>query len=160
MVRVHPPYIAVIGSGQCSSELYALAQQVGYLLAQKGAILVCGGLGGVMEAACRGAKEADGQTIGILPHSQREGNPYLDIALPTGLGEARNFLVVKVADSVIAVGGGYGTLSEIGLALKMGKKVVALQSWELSQRGHLDNCGLIKVAEPQKAVKLALGVKR
>jgi hypothetical protein len=158
MVEGHPPYIAVIGSGRCSPELYKLAHQVGYYVAQKRAILVCGGLGGVMEAACCGAKEANGQTIGILPHSQREGNPYLDIALPTGLGEARNFLVVKVADSVIAVGGGYGTLSEIGLALKMGKKVVALSSWELSQRGQLDR-GLIKADEPYKAVELALGVK-
>ncbi len=160
MGRVHPPYVAVIGSGQCPPELYALARQVGNLIAQNGAILVCGGLGGVMEAACRGAKEAGGQTIGILPHSQRVGNPYLDIALPTGLGEARNFLVVKVADSLIAVGGGYGTLSEIGLALKMGKKVVALSSWELSQKEQLDDRGLIKVEEPQEAVELALGVKR
>jgi uncharacterized protein (TIGR00725 family) len=93
---------------------------------------VCGGLGGVMEAACRGAKDAGGTTVGILPGTDREAaNRFVDIAIPTGLGEARNALVVRAADALIAVGGGYGTLSEIALALKAGKRVVGLGSWEI-----------------------------
>jgi uncharacterized protein (TIGR00725 family) len=95
-------------------------------------VLVCGGRGGAMEAACRGAKEADGLTVGILPGSDRsEANPFVDVVVPTGLGEARNALVVGAADVVIAIGGGYGTLSEIALALKAGKRVVGLGTWEI-----------------------------
>jgi uncharacterized protein (TIGR00725 family) len=105
---------------------------VGRLLAERGAVLVCGGLGGTMEAACRGARGAGGTTIGILPGLDRaDANPYVDVAVPTGLGEARNALVVRAADVVIAVGGGYGTLSEIALALKAGKRVIGLGTWEI-----------------------------
>jgi uncharacterized protein (TIGR00725 family) len=106
---------------------------VGRLVAQRGAVVVCGGLGGAMEAACRGAKQADGLTVGILPGSDRSAaNPFVDVALPTGLGEARNALVVGAADVVIAVGRGYGTLSEIALALRAGKRVIGLDTWEVN----------------------------
>jgi uncharacterized protein (TIGR00725 family) len=105
---------------------------VGRELGARGAVLVCGGLGGVMEAACRGAKEAGGTTVGILPGTDRAAaNPYVDVAIPSGLGEARNALVARTADALVAVGGGYGTLSEIALALKAGKRVVGIGSWEI-----------------------------
>jgi uncharacterized protein (TIGR00725 family) len=110
----------------------AAAERIGRELAARGATLVCGGLGGVMEAACRGAKEGGGTTVGILPGDDRAAaNQFVDVAIPTGLGEARNALVVRAADALVAVGGGYGTLSEIALALKAGKRVVSLGSWEI-----------------------------
>ncbi|MGB9301567.1 MAG: TIGR00725 family protein, partial [Anaerolineae bacterium] len=117
--------VAVIGDGFCSADTALLAEEVGRLLAQKGAAVVCGGLGGVMEAACRGAKEAGGLTIGILPGtSRRDANPYVDIPIVTGIREARNVIVVSSAQSVIAVSGSFGTLSEIAHALKLGIPVV------------------------------------
>jgi uncharacterized protein (TIGR00725 family) len=122
---------------------------VGRELASAGAVVVCGGLGGVMEAACRGAREAGGQTVGILPGTDRAAaNAFVDIAIPTGLGEARNALVVRAADALIAVGGGYGTLSEIALALKAGKRVVGLDSWDID--------GVVAVADPVAAVAAVL----
>ena len=118
---------------------------MGRELAARGAVLVCGGLGGVMEAACRGAKDAGGRTVGILPGTDRAAaNPFVDTAIPTGLGEARNALVVRAADALIAVGGGYGTLSEIALALKAGKPVVGLDSWDIE--------GVVAVDGPAAAV--------
>ena len=138
--------MAVIGPGD---EPAAGAAEVGRLVAERGAVLVCGGLGGAMEAACRGAKQAGGVTVGILPGSDRsDANPYLDVALPTGLGEARNALVVRAADAVIAIGGGYGTLSEIALALKAGKPVIGLGTWEIE--------GVQAVADSEAAVTAAL----
>jgi uncharacterized protein (TIGR00725 family) len=126
-------YIAVIGPSRATPEIAEAAFQVGALIAGGGAILVCGGGGGAMEAACRGARSAGGTTVGILPGPTREdANPFVDIAIPTGMGEARNALVVRAADAVIAVGGGVGTLSEIGLALKMGRPVIGLRTWEVS----------------------------
>jgi hypothetical protein len=113
-------------------------------------VVVCGGLGGVMEAACRGAKEAGGLTVGILPGADRAAaNAFVDVAIPSGLGEARNALVVRAADSVVAVGGGYGTLSEIALALKAGKRVVGLDSWDID--------GVLAAADPAAAVAAVLG---
>jgi uncharacterized protein (TIGR00725 family) len=113
-------------------------------------VLVCGGLGGVMQAACRGAKEAGGTTVGILPgHDRGEANEFVDVAIPTGLGEARNALVVRAADALIAVGGGYGTLSEIALALKAGKRVAGLGTWEID--------GVERLATPEAAVEAVLG---
>ena len=101
-------------------------------LALRGAILVCGGLGGVMEAACKGAKEAGGTTVGILPGTDRsDANTWVDLAIPTGLGQARNAIVVRSADAVVAIGGGYGTLSEIALALRRGTRVVGIGTWEV-----------------------------
>ena len=109
-----------------------MAEAVGRELASRGCIVVCGGLGGVMAAACRGAKEAGGTTVGILPGSDRDAaNQWVDVALPSGLGEARNALVVRAADALVAVGGGFGTLSEIALALKAGKRVVGLDTWNV-----------------------------
>jgi uncharacterized protein (TIGR00725 family) len=138
--------VAVIGPGD---EPIVAAAEVGRLLAERGAVLVCGGRGGAMAAACRGAKEAGGLTVGILPGSDRsEANPFVDVVLPTGLGEARNALVVGAADIVIAVGGGYGTLSEIALALKAGKRVIGLGTWEIE--------GVMSVEGPESAVAAAL----
>lgn len=122
---------------------------MGRLLAERGAVLVCGGLGGTMEAACRGAKQAGGTTIGLLPGSSRsDANRYVDVAIPTGLGEARNALVVRTADVLIAVGGGYGTLSEIALALKVGKRVIGLDTWAID--------GVSVADGPEAAVAAAL----
>jgi uncharacterized protein (TIGR00725 family) len=138
--------VAVVGPGEGP---VGAAAEVGRLVAERGAVLVCGGLGGSMEAACRGAKEAGGMTVGILPGPDRAAaNPYVDIALPTGLGEARNALVVRAADAVIAVGGGYGTLSEIAFALKAGKRVIGLDTWEIE--------GVSPADGPEAAVAAAL----
>jgi len=139
----------VVGAGDAGPEQRESADEVGRLLGERGAVLVCGGLGGVMEAACRGAKEAGGTTLGILPGLDRaQANPYVEVAVPTGLGEARNALVVRAADALIAVGGGYGTLSEIALALKTGKPVVGLASFELE--------GMTQAGSPDEAVRAAL----
>jgi uncharacterized protein (TIGR00725 family) len=141
--------VAVVGAGEASAEEADRADEVGRALARRGAVVVCGGLGGVMEAACRGAKGAGGATVGILPGTDRaEGNEWLDVALPTGLGEARNALVVRVSDAVIAVGGGYGTLSEVALALKTGTPVVGLESWDIP--------GMTPAGSPEDAAAAAL----
>jgi uncharacterized protein (TIGR00725 family) len=134
------PTIAVIGAGQCDGRTAATAEEVGRLLAQKGVTVVCGGLGGVMEAACRGAKSAGGLTLGILPGtSAKESNRWVDVAIPTGLGEARNILVVRSAQAVIAVGGEFGTLSEIAFALKLGIPVIGLKTWQLARNGRIES---------------------
>jgi uncharacterized protein (TIGR00725 family) len=125
------------------------AEEVGRELARAGALLVCGGLGGAMQAACRGAKAEAGTTLAILPGADRDAaNPYVDVAVPTGLGEARNALVVRSADALIAIAGGHGTLSEIALALKAGKRVVGLRTWEIE--------GVVPAASPAEAVALTL----
>ena len=141
-----PRQVSVIGSG---AEWEEAAEEVGRLLAERGAAVVCGGLGGVMEAVCRGAREAGGTTIGILPGADRAAaNPFVGVAIPSGLGEARNALVVRAADAVIAVGGGYGTLSEIALALKAGKPVVGIGTWDID--------GVISAPDPGTAVETVL----
>jgi uncharacterized protein (TIGR00725 family) len=135
-----------------------MAEEVGSLLARAGAVLVSGGLGGVMEAACRGARSAGGTTVGILPGYERsEANAWVDVAIPTGLGEARNALVVRAADVLIAIRGEYGTLSEIALALKTGKPVVGLETWELSRRGEAAT-DIVRAASPADAVERALAL--
>jgi uncharacterized protein (TIGR00725 family) len=122
--------IGVIGAGICNKEIYELARRVGAGIAKMGATLVCGGLGGVMEGACRGAHEAGGETVGILPGPDRaEANAYVAIPIVTDMGHARNVLIVKSSDGLIAISGGYGTLSEISIALKTGKPVVGLATW-------------------------------
>ena len=124
--------IGVIGPGEADSRQRAVAEAVGAEIARQGAVLVCGGLGGVMEAAARGAKNAGGMTLGILPGTVAdEANPFIEIPVVTGMGEARNVLVVRTAQAVIAVGGAFGTLSEIALALKIGRPVIGLGTWEL-----------------------------
>lgn len=124
--------IAVCGANEATEDERALAEQVGRAIASAGCALVCGGRDGVMAGACKGAKAGAGTTIGILPGDDRtDANEWVDFVIPTGLGQARNALVVSSGDAVIAVGGGFGTLSEIGLALKMGKPVISLGSWDL-----------------------------
>lgn len=124
--------MAVIGAGRASTDQESAAEAAGRALAAAGAVVVCGGLGGVMEAVCRGAKGAGGSTVGILPGAGRaDANEFVDGAIATGLGEARNALVVRAADAMIAIGGGYGTLSEIALALKAGKPVVGIGTWAI-----------------------------
>jgi uncharacterized protein (TIGR00725 family) len=150
---MQPEYISVIGGGQCGAAEYASAMEVGRLVAEAGATLVCGGLSGVMEAAARGAREAGGRTIGILPgHDRSLGNPYLDFVLTTGIGHARNLAVVSSGDAVIAIGGSYGTLSEIGLAGRVGRPVVILSGWRLqNEQGTKD---LWYASSPREAMAL------
>ncbi len=122
------PLIGVIGAGTCSDDVLQLAEEVGREIARRGAVLVCGGLGGVMTAAAKGAKGAGGITLGILPGpSVRDANPYIDLAVATNMGQARNAIIVQTAHALVAIAGGYGTLSEMALALKIGKTVVALR---------------------------------
>lgn len=148
--------IAVIGDSSCSPEEVKLAESVGEILAQQGATIVCGGLGGVMEAACRGAKSKGGLTIGILPgQDPSTANPWVDIPIVTGIGEARNVAVVKSAQAVIAIGGRYGTLSEIAHALKSNIPVIGLNTWSLSRNGREDN-SIIQVNNATEAVDKAI----
>lgn len=146
------PYVAVVGAGgTVAAELLALAEAVGGELARRGAVVVTGGLGGVMEAVCRGARAAGGTTLGILPGTDRaEANAFVDVAVTTGMGELRNGLVVRCADALVAVGGEYGTLSEIALALKAGKPVAGLGTWQID--------GVRAAADPREAVALVLGL--
>jgi uncharacterized protein (TIGR00725 family) len=150
------PYISVIGAGQASEDEAAAAEEIGRLLAEAGALLICGGLGGVMDAAARGCQAAGGTSVGILPGDDRtHGSSHLTIRIATGLGEARNAIVARAADAVIAVGGEFGTLSEIALALKMGKPVVGLGTWTLDLEG-LPGDPLQRAADPPEAVAKAL----
>ena len=151
-------FIAVIGGGQCSPQEAKVAEEVGRELARQGAILICGGRGGVMEAACRGASAEGGITIGILPgDSRHEANPYIQIPIVTGIGRARNVIVVKSAQAVIAIGGHYGTLSEISHALENGIPVIGLNTWSLSRKGQQDN-SIILAQNPTEAVDKALNL--
>ena len=151
--------VAVVGAGTAGAHTDAAAETVGRLLAEAGAVVVCGGLGGVMAAACRGAAMAGGLTIGILPGDDRSlANQWVSVVIPTGLGELRNGLIVRAAESLIALGGEYGTLSEIALALKLGRPVVGLHTWELHRpEGHLDQ-GIVMASDPRDAVDRALGL--
>lgn len=144
-------YVAVVGAGaDVAPAVLADAETVGALLAGRGAVVVTGGLGGVMEAACRGARIAGGTTLGILPGERRvAANRWVSVAVATGMGELRNGLVVRASDAVISVAGGYGTLSEIALALKLGLPVVGLGTWEIE--------GVQRASGPAAAVALALG---
>jgi len=144
------PLIAVCGAGSCDGELGRLAGEVGREIAGRGAVLICGGLGGVMEAAARGAREAGGVTIGVLPGPDKaDANPWIEFAVATDMGHARNAIIIRTADAVVAVGGAYGTLSEIAFALKMGKPVVSLGSWEVS-------ADVLKASDAREAVTLVM----
>lgn len=148
--------IAVIGEGEATPENFKMAEKVGKLVAKAGAVLVCGGLTGVMEAAARGAKSEGGLTIGILPGSKRsDANPYIDIPIITGLGYARNKIVVKTGQVVIAIGGKYGTLSEIGFALGYGIPVVGIKTWKLTRGTGKKDQGIVYVDTPSEAVQTA-----
>jgi hypothetical protein len=154
-------FIAVVGESQASAEIAKLAEEVGVEIAKAGSVLVCGGLKGVMEHAAKGAKSAGGTTIGILPGSKREeANPYIDYPIVTGIGYARNKLVIKTGHVVIAVGGSYGTLSEIAFALGYEIPVVGLKTWQfIHHSGQLDK--QIQYAKtPKEAVGLALKLAR
>jgi uncharacterized protein (TIGR00725 family) len=134
------PLIAVIGGRRTEKSLLKQAEEVGRLIAQRGATLVCGGLTGVMEAASKGAKAEGGLTVGILPQNDsKEANQYIDIPIPTGLGIGRNVIIARAADALIAVGGEYGTLSEIAFALQMGKPVIGIKSWDIKGVVSADN---------------------
>jgi uncharacterized protein (TIGR00725 family) len=150
------PYISVIGAGLASEDEVAAAEEIGRLLAEAGAILLCGGLGGVMDAAARGCDAAGGTSVGILPGEDRTaGSAHLTVRIATGLGEGRNVIVARAADAVIAVGGEFGTLSEIAFALKMGKPVVGLGTWSLDLEG-LPGDPLQRASDPVDAVAKAL----
>ncbi len=126
-----PQYIGVIGAGTCPASTYGIAKDLGFEIGKRGWTLVCGGLQGVMEGAARGCSEAGGMVLGILPGlDKRSANPYITVPIPTGLGDGRNLLVVRSSDILVAVEGGYGTLSEIALALKAGKPVIGLKTWK------------------------------
>ena len=145
------PYVAVVGPGEASPDELHAAEEVGAGLAEAGAVVVTGGLGGVMEAASRGARSRRGRTLGILPGDDRDAaNGWVEIAVPTGMGELRNGLVVRAADAVVAIGGGHGTLSEIALALKLGRPVVGLGTWEVH--------GVDHVSTPEDALALIAGL--
>lgn len=149
--------IAVIGAGEADEATTSLAEAVGARVANAGALLVTGGLGGVMAAASRGAREAGGTVLGLLPGDSRaDANPWVTIVVPTGLGELRNWLVVRAADAVVAIGGEHGTLSELALALKLGRPVVGLGTWRLSRPDGGPEAAVHAAADPQEAVALAL----
>ena len=144
------PVIAVVGANKCSKKLRDQAAEVGRYVAEKGGVIVCGGLGGIMEGAARGAKEANGVTIGILPTDNADdANEYIDYVVPTGFGEARNILVVRTADAVVAFPGKYGTLTEMAFALQAGKPLISVNAWKLGD-------GIKQVETPLEAAKLAM----
>ena len=146
---MNAPYVAVCGPGERDPEAERIAEEIGLRLAQAGAVVVCGGMTGVMEAACRGAKQGAGTTVGILPGGSRlDANRYVDVAIATGMGEMRNALVVRAADVVIAVAGAFGTLSEIALALKIGTPVVGVATWDIE--------GVVRAETADDAVRRAL----
>lgn len=132
MTDPHPPYVAVVGPSECGPNLRADAHAIGAGLAARGAVVVCGGEGGVMAAAAAGARSACGTVVGLLPGTDRSSaSPDLSVALPTGLGQGRNVLIVRAAQVVVAVGGSWGTLSEVALAVRMGTPVVGLRTWSV-----------------------------
>lgn len=150
--------VAVIGKGTTDAELAALAGQVGRGLAEAGTVMICGGRGGVMEAAARGASEAGGIVIGILPgEDPADANPHCTHVIATGIGHARNLAVVASADAVIAIGGEWGTLAEIGFARRLGRPVIGLRSWRVEPATPIDGeSGITPTTDPAKAVELAL----
>jgi hypothetical protein len=147
------PYIAVVGASQATEDDVADAEAVGRLLGAAGAVIVCGGRGGVMAAASRGAASAGGSVVGMLPGDDRsDANEWVSIAIPTGLGELRNGLIVRSVDAMVAVGGSYGTLSEVALGLQAGLKVFGLHTWDID--------GIEAVTTPEEAVEKALSAAR
>lgn len=155
MARTYRLLVGVMGGAVCTDQEYALARRVGQLIAERGAVLVCGGMTGVMTAAAEGAHTKGGLTLGILPGAtpqESPPNPYIEVALFTGLREGRNYLNVAVCDGLIAIGGGYGTLSEIALALRMGKPLVLMHTWQLQLHG--EPLALPTAETPEQAVDL------
>ena len=153
-------HIGVIGEGRCSARVAAQAERVGRAIAAAGAVLVCGGLGGVMEAASRGAARASGVVVGLLPGVDRaDANRWVTIPIVTGMDQARNVILVRSCDAVIAIGGMYGTLAEIALALKLGRPVISLGTWRLVQPEHR-KVPIVRATSPEDAVTRALRAAR
>lgn len=153
-------HVAVSGGGDAGDAACRLAEDVGRELARRGAIVVTGGLGGAMEAACRGAKAEGGTTVGILPSGDRaDANDWVDVAVPTGLGEGRNALVARAADALVAIAGEFGTLSEIALALKLGRPVIGLDTWQLACDGRPVEA-IVVAATPAEAAERAVALAR
>ncbi len=154
MTVVRKPIIAVVGAGKCSKKLKDMAAEIGKYVAEQGGIIVCGGLEGVMEGAARGAKEAGGTTIGILPTMDKnDANEFIDYVIPTGFGEARNIIVVRTADAVIALPGKYGTLSEMAFALQAKKPLISVSAWKLGE-------DMLQIDDPIEAAKMAMKLAR
>lgn len=146
------PIIGVIGGNRCSPTVARIAEDVGREISRRGGILICGGLGGVMEAAARGAKESNGTTIGVIPgFGKNDANRYIDIPIVTGFNHARNIIIVRSSDALIAINGGYGTLSEIAFSLILDKPIISLSSWEVDEK-------IIKAKDPIDAVKKAFSL--
>lgn len=157
---IQPLKIGVLGPHECTADDLALGREVGREIARRGAILLCGGLDGMMEAAAQGAREAGGLTIGILPgENAADANPFICVALPTALGPYRNVLLARASDAVIAIRGGYGTLLEIAAALRWRVPVVGLQTWTLVQNERVDE-GIHRASTPREAVEWALRLAR
>ena len=153
------PYIAVVGPADATEEDAAAAYAVGAGLAARGAVVICGGMGGVMAAAAAGVRSAGGVCVGLLPGESREGaSPDLTVALPTGLGEVRNALVVRAADAIVAIGGSWGTLSEVALAMRSGRPVVALGGWQVVDATGSPVVGPAFVTEAREAVETVLAL--
>lgn len=153
-------HIAVIGGSECEEEVLELAEAVGRELAKRGVVLVCGGLSGVMEASCRGAREEGGTTVGILPgEDRRDANPNVQIPIVTGMGYLRNAIVVKSAQAVIAVNGSYGTLSEIAFALQYEIPVIGLRTWDLRMNGDMDD-SIVRADTAEEAVEKAIALAK
>jgi len=156
MSEIKQKFIAVIGSRLCTVEEARIAEEVGQELAKKNAVLICGGMGGIMEAACRGAKSNGGITVGILPGDlKHEANPYVQIPIVTGMGYARNAMIVKSSHAVIAISGSFGTLSEIAFALQSGIPVIGIDTWSLAKNEQQDS-SIVAANSAIEAVKLAL----
>ncbi len=148
------PVIAVIGAGKCSKQLCDMAADIGRYVAENGGVILCGGLGGIMEGAARGAKEAGGTTIGIIPSENKaDANEFIDYVIPSGFGEARNVLIIRAADAIVALPGKYGTLSEMAFALISNKPIVSVQAWKLGEE-------IQQFDDPIEAARIALELAR
>lgn len=159
-VVMHPPYVAVCGGSAFDEAAARVAREVGARLAREGAVVLCGGGGGVMEAVCEGARSEGGLSVGFLPGETRDdANPYVDVALPTGVGEMRNMLLVRASDVVIAISGEFGTLSEIAFALRLDIPVVGVDTWELQKKGRVSDA-IVTASSAEEAVDRALVLAR
>ena len=147
-----PCHVGVVGAGTCAHSIYQLARNLGFEIGKMGWILICGGLGGVMEGASKGCSEAGGMTVGLLPGLKKESaNRFIKVSIPTGQGEGRNLIVVRASDILVSIGGGYGTLSEIALALKTNKSVIGIETWK-------DIKGVHYVSNHHEAIRLILTI--
>jgi uncharacterized protein (TIGR00725 family) len=153
--------VGVVGGSRVDKETAEMAYDVGKLLAEKEALVVCGGLGGVMEAVCQGVADGNGVSVGILPTDDTsEANYYVSVPIATGMGNARNFIIARTAEVLIAIGGSYGTLSEIAIGLNLGKPVIALNTWEIDKAGFVDTDLFIRAKNAEDAVTKALNLRK